>query len=180
MTDYWVITLMGDDQPQLIAALTDIVAEHQGSWMDSRIAQMADKFVGILGLSIPQSESASLQDALESFADMRELAMHIRVSSRETPPTENIARIKITAHERTGIMQSISQVLNELKIQTHEVETHCDSAPWGGETLFTATLKVDLPEKKTDPLQQAIEALGDDFMIDIEPSFKCSEKVSMR
>ncbi len=169
MTDYWVITLMGDDQPHVVKALTDIVADHQGSWLDSRIAQMADKFVGILGLSIPQSESASLQDALESFADMRELAMHIRVSKRKTTTPSHITLVKITALDRPRIMQSISKILHKFEITAQEVETHCGSAPWSSETHFTANLKLELSPHKIEALQKAIESLGDDFIIDIEP-----------
>ncbi len=168
MKDYWVITLMGDDQPFIVEALSDIVAEHSGSWLDSRIARMEDKFVGILGITIPQRESASLQDALENFADMREFAMHTRVSTKANSKVAPLAQIKITAQDRPGIMQSVTKILSELEILAREVSTHCESAPWGGETLFTAKLKLELPPNKTDALQLAIESLGDDFIIDIE------------
>jgi glycine cleavage system regulatory protein len=168
MNDVWTLTLMGDDKANIIESLSDIIAKHKGNWLESRIAKMSHKFVAIIGLEIPQRKSSKLQDALESFSDGSELAMLISVNGQDEKSNIPTACVTITANDRSGIVLEITKVLSDCGLSVKELETHCGSAPFGNENLFTALVKVDLSEKQTILLKKSLEKLGDDFMVDIE------------
>ena len=168
MKDIWTLTLMGEDEPQIIESLSNIIAEHDGNWLESRIAKMSHKFVAIIGLEIPQSNSSKLQDALEAFSDEKELAMLVSVNGLNEPSNLPAACVTITANDRPGIVLAITQALTDCGLSVEELETHCASAPFGNENLFTALVKLNLSEKQSDILKESLEKLGDDFMVDVE------------
>ncbi|HFB66560.1 MAG TPA: hypothetical protein ENJ60_13575 [Aeromonadales bacterium] len=168
MTDRWTITLMGENQSLILETLSDIIAQYQGNWLDSRLAQMDGKFVGIVSASIPKSHSGKLQDELESFADSRDIVMLVTINGHTKKDNIPLFKIKITAHDRKGIVLSISKILRQQALNVREFNTHCDSAPFAGQQLFTAELVLEISEKEKDILLQSIEALGDDFMVDTE------------
>lgn len=168
MKDIWTLTLMGEDEPQIVESLSDIIANNDGNWLQSRVAKMAHKFVAIIGLEIHQSNSSKLQDELETFSDSHELAMLISVNGVSEPSVQPPAVIKITANDRAGIVLAITKVLTDCGHSLEELETHCDSAPFGNENLFTAILKLRLSENQAEILIEALEKLGDDFIVDVE------------
>ncbi len=168
MKDIWTLTLMGDDDAKIVESLSDIIALHEGNWLESRIAKMAHKFVAIIGLEIPQSNSSKLQDALETFSDNNELAMLISVNGLSDPSESPAAVIRITANDRPGIVLAITKVLTDCGHSLDELETHCDSAPFGNENLFSAILKLKLSQTQAETLTEAFEKLGDDFIVDVE------------
>jgi len=43
-----VLTVMGDDRPGLVDALSGAIAEHGGNWERSSMARLARKFAGVL------------------------------------------------------------------------------------------------------------------------------------
>jgi glycine cleavage system regulatory protein len=45
-----VLTLIGDDRPDLVQSVSRVVATHGGSWQESQMARLAGKFAGILGV----------------------------------------------------------------------------------------------------------------------------------
>ncbi|NIM63004.1 MAG: glycine cleavage system protein R, partial [Acidobacteria bacterium] len=47
-----VLTVNGPDRPGLVEALSQTVAKHQGSWLESRMARLAGHFAGILRVSV--------------------------------------------------------------------------------------------------------------------------------
>jgi len=54
MTQHLVLTVIGDDRPGLVEALSHVVAEHHGNWSESRMAHLADKFAGIVTVTVPK------------------------------------------------------------------------------------------------------------------------------
>ena len=52
MPDFLVLTVIADDKPGIVEKLSSVIADHHGNWLESRMAQMAGKFAGILRISI--------------------------------------------------------------------------------------------------------------------------------
>ncbi len=159
---------MGEDRTKIIESLSDIIAIHEGNWLESRIATMAHKFVAIISLEIPKSNSSKLQDALESFSDLYELVMLISVNDEDEIPNLATATVKITANDRPGIVHSVSKALADSGLSADELLTHRESAPFGNENLFTAIINLHLSEQQAEVLTEALEKLGDDFIVDVE------------
>ena len=59
MTTPLVFTLIGDDKPGLVAAASQAVAAHGGTWLESRLARLAGKFAGIVLIAAPREKVAA-------------------------------------------------------------------------------------------------------------------------
>ncbi len=55
-----VLTLVGPDRPGLVEAVSDIVVRHGGNWLESRMAQLAGQFAGVLRIDIPNEQVYAL------------------------------------------------------------------------------------------------------------------------
>src|SRR5271168_1925439 len=79
-----VLTFMGRDKPGLANAISETIAAAGGSWMDSRLARLADKFAGIVLINVPEPNVADLSAALRSLNDAG-LRITIEPSSAAQP-----------------------------------------------------------------------------------------------
>ena len=59
-----VMTFVGDDRPGLVNAMSEAIAAHGGTWLESRSARLAGKFAGILLVGIPDGNVVALEAAL--------------------------------------------------------------------------------------------------------------------
>ena len=59
-----VLTFVGDDRPGLVNAISETIAAHGGTWLESRSAELAGKFAGILLASVPDASLADLELSL--------------------------------------------------------------------------------------------------------------------
>ena len=53
MTTSLVLTFVGDDRPGLVNAVSQTVAAHGGTWLESRSARLAGKFAGVVLVGVP-------------------------------------------------------------------------------------------------------------------------------
>ena len=64
-----VLTVVSDDHPGIVEALSDVIAGHGGNWTESSMMSLAGKFAGILLVQVPAGQAEdfiSALDALES------------------------------------------------------------------------------------------------------------------
>ena len=62
-----VLTLIGPDHPGIVDSISEVVEAHGGNWTDSRMAQFAGKFAGILCVEVDDARVEELEDALRSL-----------------------------------------------------------------------------------------------------------------
>jgi glycine cleavage system regulatory protein len=62
-----VLTFVGDDRPGLVNAISEIIAASGGTWLESRSAELAGKFAGILLAAVPEERLAELEASLRSL-----------------------------------------------------------------------------------------------------------------
>ena len=55
MTTSLVFTVIGPDRPGLVGHLAATVADHDGSWLESRMAVLAGQFAGAVLGNVPVS-----------------------------------------------------------------------------------------------------------------------------
>lgn len=162
-----VLTVIGDDRPGLVDALSAVIAEHEGNWEESRMAHLAGKFAGILRINVPQSRVAKLTQALES---LNETGLQVAVEQgRETaPPTRRILHLELVGQDHPGIVHDIAHALAASRISIEELTTETRSASMGGGTLFEARASLAVPESVSlEDVRASLEALADELMVDI-------------
>ena len=164
-----VLTVIGPDRPGLVEALSQTVASHDGSWLESRMARLAGQFAGILRTSVPEDQVDALTLALQSLGPE---GLHVSVArSQADPPTSNVRelRLEILGSDRPGIVHEISEALADRNINVDELRTETMSAPMSGELLFLANAELMVPiDLNLDLLRKDLEALAHELMVDVD------------
>jgi len=55
-----VLTVLGEDHPGIVKALSDVVARHGGNWTHSSMSSLAGQFAGILLATVPADQAACI------------------------------------------------------------------------------------------------------------------------
>ena len=163
----YVMTVIGSDRPGLVGQLSAAIADHDGNWLESRMAHLGGQFAGILRIEVPVAQEQKLLAALQALAT-RGLTVNAHKTISTALAGRTLATVELVGHDRPGIVRQISQVFAQLQVNVEELDTHCDSAPMSGEMLFHATATVQLPESCTiGQLRKGLEQIAADLMVDV-------------
>lgn len=162
-----VLTLLGPDRAGLVKNLAEVVKAHQGNWQESRMVHLAGQFAGLVHISVPREQVATLTQALQQQQDQ---GLHILVqqsqgdlSRRVTPLT-----LELIGLDRPGIIHDITQQLAKLNVNIEELESEQRAAPMSNEMLFYAQLKLGLPQGiSAEQVQEAFETMDDPLTVDL-------------
>lgn len=163
-----IITVLGEDQPGLVNAISEILESHNGGWTESRMAHLAGKFAGILQVSAPQENIQALTEALDDLQNEK-LNIQLEVANNTRQVTTTTLDVELLCQDRLGIIKDITEVLTRLNVNIEELDSHVKEASMAGGLLFSAELKLGLPENvSVDTVEEALEEMSDQFMIDIK------------
>ena len=164
-----VLTVVADDQPGIVEALSDALATHHGNWTESSMMTLAGKFAGILLAEVPEERAASFLNVLDS---LEAGGMQIVAQRSEKPARPESARecsIELVGQDHPGIVHDITEVLARLGINVEELETTVRSASMSGESLFVAHARILVPaDVSTERLRHEMEDLANELMVDID------------
>ena len=166
----FVITMIGDDRPGLLQAVSGPVSAHGGSWERSQLSRLAGRCAGIVQVSVPDSRFDALSADLLALGDDRLEVVLQRVDEVEEPPAVEL-HLDLLGADHPGIVAEISAALAERGVSIEEFETEVREAPMAGGTLFAAqaVLRAD-PDLGTDSLRDLLEGLADELMVEIRLS----------
>lgn len=164
-----VLTVLGDDRPGLVDALSGLITEHGGSWERSQMARLGGKFAGIVQVVVPDAAADDLSAALRSLADNHRL--HVTVEGAGAGPTAGGHRfgLALVGHDQPGLVHAVSAALAAIGASIEELSTETREAPMAGGALFEATATVVLPAGVAiEAVQAQLEELAGHLMVDIE------------
>ena len=168
MTTNLVLTVIGDDKPGLVEALSQVIASNSGNWLESSMAQLAGKFAGILRVSVADAEADKLIAALQNLSPDLKLLIERAAADVASDSTLTVT-LNLVANDRPGIIQEISRALAGLSVNVENLSTRCVPAPMSGETLFKAEAVLQVPaELELERLQLELEHLADDLIVEIQ------------
>jgi glycine cleavage system regulatory protein len=162
-----VLTLIGPDRPGLVESLAKRVAAHGGNWLESRMAQLAGQFAGILRVEVPSAAVPALQAAL---AELEAEGIRVVAESGAAPADSGLRpmELQLVGHDHPGIVRDVSQVLLQHGVNIEELTTDNLSAPMSGGLLFSARARLRVPTRAdTDGLRRDLEKIADDLMVDL-------------
>ena len=166
-----VLTILGPDRPGLVEQIARLVAEHEGNWLESRMAHLAGQFAGILRVEVDADRAEALsasvaglaQSGLESIIHPDPAAASIGADDRP------LLHLDLMGQDRPGIVREISRVLASLGVNVEELTTECRAAAETGHPTFHVEAQLRLPPSVTDgALRDALEAVAHDLMVDIK------------
>jgi glycine cleavage system regulatory protein len=171
MTTSLVLTFIGRDKPGLANAISEAIAAAGGSWMESRLARLADKFAGIVLVNVPEPNVADLSAALRSL-DAFGVRITVELCSAPQPKTgSKILELNLVGHDRPGIVRDVTQTLNQLGANIEAFSSDIESAPFRGEAMFRATARIHVAEDITpEKVQITLEQLPGEIIVDFTAS----------
>ena len=159
-----IVTVLTDDRPGVIERVSAVVAEHGGNWQDSRMAQMAGKFAGIIALSVPDAAAEALRSDLQALSDV---VVHVAASQAAVPATR-LHTLEVVANDRPGILAEVSRALAVIGVNVAELQTSVEPGSMSGAVIFRARLDLGLtPQQSLAEVIAGLEGLSDDLMIDV-------------
>ncbi len=169
MNKSMVLSFIGVDHPGLVSTISDVIAQHRGSWEESRLTQLCGKFAGILSISVPETELPNLTKALENLP---EKGLHVLLEECGSIKTTNeVCRnliLDIVGNERAGIVHDVTDVLANLGLNVEEMLSNYTDAPMSSEKLFHAKISAASPlNLRLSVIQDKLESIGNDLMIEI-------------
>ncbi len=164
-----VLTVIGKDQPGLVEALSDVIARHEGSWDESRMARLAGHFAGVVQIHISEDKAEALIASLPTLVD-RGLSVNVVDSDWSLAVVDHgqPLRLELVGQDRPGIVLEISRTLVGLGVSVQELKTVVESAPMSGEKLFRGEAELVPPVNVGfEEIRTALEKLADDMVIEI-------------
>jgi glycine cleavage system regulatory protein len=164
-----VLTVLGQDRPGLVEAIAQVVAEHGGNWIESRMAHLAGHFAGLLRVEVAADKAESLAAALRSLTHAGlELVVHPDESAPQEPSDQPLLHLDLMGQDRPGIVREITRVLARLGVNVEELTTECAAAAETGQPIFRAEADLRLPPGVSEAaLRDGLEAVAADLMVDI-------------
>lgn len=168
----FVLSLIGTDRPGLVAALADVVHDHDGNWEQSHLGELAGTFAGVVLVTVPGSSTTAFREALTPLRELGLLDITLR-PGEDTEPGRGAGpglAFEVVGNDRPGIVHDLSRLLTSLDVSIAELRTWTSSAPMAGGTLFHATAVVRLPDDlDVEGLVQHLEGLANELMVDLAP-----------
>ncbi len=165
-----ILTVVGDDEPGLVSALSAPVKAHGASWERSQMSRLAGKFAGIVLLTVADERLDGLVAGLTALNDQ---GLRV-VLQRTDAPAERASQrlhLELLGFDHPGIVAEISTSLAERHVSIEDLSTDVRDAPMSGGSLFEARAVLSAPPTaSTDELRSMLEGLAHELMVEIRLS----------
>ena len=163
-----VLTVLADDQPGVIQAVSSVLNQYSGSWTQSSMSSLAGQFAGILLVSLPSEHSVACQQELQRLESQGlHVVAHICDEITETVKTSEYV-LGLIGNDRQGIIHDITTVLASHNVNVRGLESVVEAASMGGAEIFRARSELLVPASADiDLLLSELEDLANDLMVDI-------------
>ncbi|MCK5779184.1 MAG: hypothetical protein KAH11_10370 [Rhodospirillales bacterium] len=167
MSETLIITFIARDRPGVVEQLSDVVDTHDGNWLESRMAHLAETFAGVARVQVSSAKSKALQSALGDLGDSGfQVTVHVAGEGKDAKG--ELIDFEIVGPDHPGIVHELTKTIAGLKASVEEMETWIEGAPHGGGTLFHARTSVRLPEGLSEEdFRDALEDSANALVVDI-------------
>ncbi|WCC80460.1 amino acid-binding protein [Cutibacterium equinum] len=163
-----LLTAVGADRAGLVSDLSEIVASHDGNWLESRMARLAGAFAGIVLVDIDEDEVEPLKVDLSHLE-----AKGLRVTVTDTTPhhdsDEALLVVHLVGHDHPGIIHAVTATMARLGVTIDDLSTGLREAPMGDGILFEAQVQCRITNATTvEDLRSELESVTTEIMVDID------------
>lgn len=164
-----VMTILGPDRPGLVESLSATIADHGGNWLESRMAQLAGHFTGILRVECPEGQAEALLEALRHLGASGLTVQAVEETARGTS-RDRCLRFDVMGNDRPGIIKQLAAAIAAAGGNVEELNSDLESAPMAGHPVFHATGTACVgPDFDESTLVTALENLGPDLSVTVHP-----------
>ncbi|MFZ2427075.1 MAG: ACT domain-containing protein [Propioniciclava sp.] len=160
-----VITVIGTDRAGLVSALAGVVADHEGNWTRSQLAELAGAFAGIVVVEVPDERVTAFTTAALAIDG---LEVVVQGGQEAATPTARQVTLEVLGNDRPGIVKEISRVVARHGLSILELTTDTREAPMTGGRLFEARLTVEVNDPSDlDAVRADLERIAAELMVDL-------------
>ena len=166
----FILTILGDDRPGLVSALSAPISAHGGSWERSQMSRLAGKFAGIVLVAVPDARADALVADLTALETQ---GLHVTLERTDEVAEQRWQRLhlELLGADHPGIVAEISAALAGSRVSIEELSTDVRDAPMAGGPLFEAQAVLNAPlSVSTDALKTMLEGLANELMVEIRLS----------
>jgi glycine cleavage system regulatory protein len=163
----FVLTVLGDDRPGLVSAISAPIKAHDASWERSQLSQLAGKFAGIVLVSVANKRFDALSADLMALKDE---GLQVVLERTDDPDERESLRLnlELLGADHPGIVAEISSSLAARGISIDELSTDVRDAPMAGGTIFEANAVLSVPPTTSiEQLRSMLEGLANELMVEI-------------
>lgn len=159
-----VLTLVGADQPGIVASVTDALYQAGCSLGQASMMRLGANFA--IMLRVAHSEEADLSAILDNTCSTLNLHLHIDKDA-DSPVIVEEPDVQITVYgaDRSGIVAQVTNALAEAGMNVIDLET--DLAGSNEKPIYIMRLE-GLATRGVDALRQALEELHEDIEVNID------------
>ena len=162
-----VMTIIGEDRPGLVEALSAIIDEHGGNWEESRMVHLAGEFAGLVHVQVPRDRAGELERALGGLKGLSVVVARAQ-EGEPLPADAHFLELEVIGQDHPGIVHRLAQAIAAERINIEELETEIVDAPMSGEPLFQARARLRAPKSVTlEDLERDLQRVAADLMVDI-------------
>jgi glycine cleavage system regulatory protein len=163
-----VLTVVGDDREGLVAAVADVVDAHGGNWENSRLAELAGAFAGIIEISVSAAGAKELRAALSGLQGLLTVVVHDADLPQPDAESPRLFSFRVLGNDHPGIVREVSSTLRAQGLSIESMTTETRDAAMSGGRLFEATIAAKVPASVAiDDVQSALEALASEIHVDV-------------
>jgi len=166
----FIFTVVGDDRPGLVSALSAPINAHGASWERSQMSRLAGKFAGIVLVTVADERFDALVADLTALSAQ---GLQVALERTDEPVERESQRLhlELLGADHPGIVAEISASLATRHVSIEELSTDVREAPMAGGMLFEARAVLNAPPTtSTDSLRSMLEGLADELMVEIRLS----------
>ncbi len=159
MTNYLVVSVIGDDRPGTIDRLARAILDQNCNIEDSRMAVLGGSYAQFLLIAGKWNNLAKLESTLANLQDQ----LHLTITTRHTEPRTSdndmfSYTVDVVALNQPGIVSKLTSFFASRGINIHDMSTHAYKAAHTSTPMFSVRMFIDVPSR----LQ--ISRLREDFL----------------
>jgi len=167
MNECLVMTIIGPDRPGLVSDLAKTVSNHNGNWLESKLALLSGQFAGVVRIECSSTDSEKIITALQS-ASLHDLKIEIARERTPESKASQIISIELIANDRSGIISELTDTISRAGGNIEELESCIENAAHAGHPLFKAEGRISLPEEESSAeFIESLEELSPDLQVSI-------------
>lgn len=163
MSATFLVSLAGVSRPGLLQDLAHYTHEHGGKWQSSKVSHLEGHIAAIIKIEIPEEQVEAVK---AQFTAQETLSVQFDDVNVPTQTPSSSLNLVVDAKDRPGLVKEITNVLDDQDVTVVDMECYRLNVTGLGSSVFSANMKLDLPEGcAQEDVMADLEDLSDDMVV---------------
>ncbi len=139
-----VISVIGQDRPGIVNALSERISELGLNIEDSRMTVLGGEFAVLMSVAGAEQPLGQLQDYLSQLADSGDFACLYRPTTDRPVTGSRTCHVQVASLDHPGIVHRVAGFFSARNINIRELETQTSPAAHTGTPVFNLELWIEV------------------------------------